>query len=225
MGRKEQWLRPPPRYATFLTVRGDALRSHAPHLSLCKGGVLSRAWDPHRRSAARLPLLREARGFAPPPHGGFAFIAAPERPRMSRSIRCRLKWVHPPNGLFLAVERQGGALERRGNQGTNLVVVPRPECILTSEDESAMNPSGSTVENRGSTVIIPPCTSLPITSTPRHEGEGVACASTYPVKSKTLRPLSAPSCPPTMEHPLPMPRSSSPRRSSITMPSHLLSCG
>src|SRR5215207_424685 len=30
-----------------------------------------------------------------------------------------------------------------------------------------MNPSGATVENRGSTDIIPPCTSLPTTSTPR----------------------------------------------------------
>jgi hypothetical protein len=48
------------------------------------GGALSLGLSPsgpHHRSAARLPPSTEERsmGFAPPPRGGFAFIAAPER--------------------------------------------------------------------------------------------------------------------------------------------------
>jgi hypothetical protein len=59
--------------------------------------------------------------------------------------------------------------------------VPRPVRTLPGSDESAMNPSVSTVENHGSTVIILAYTSPPTISTPLGEAEGAACASTYPV--------------------------------------------
>ena len=35
------------------------------------------------RQPGYLPLGERSMGFAPPPHGGFAFIAAPERLRVS----------------------------------------------------------------------------------------------------------------------------------------------
>jgi hypothetical protein len=47
-------------------------------------------------SAARLPPLRKARSFAPPPRGGFAFVVAPER-QLLRTIVLPQSYQHIPH--------------------------------------------------------------------------------------------------------------------------------
>jgi hypothetical protein len=66
-------------------MEGAGTRYKAPPFLLCRGwGSLFRALSVCRdpttvRQPGYLPLGERPMGFAPPPHGGFAFIVAPER--------------------------------------------------------------------------------------------------------------------------------------------------
>jgi hypothetical protein len=59
-------------------------------------------------------------GFAPPPRGGFAFVAAPERQYMRGIVLPRGRQVHLPGGHFSGLKSRarmpGGYFRRRPSQ-------------------------------------------------------------------------------------------------------------
>ena len=74
-------------------------------------------------------------GFAPPPHGGFAFVAAPERPRICENVLSQGRQDHMPHRHFFDLngsydERlhlKANLLERRNPHVTSISPTPMLE--------------------------------------------------------------------------------------------------